>query len=296
MILIDDGTGSSSLISHPPLSSLGILCRLSSPPLSDARADIAFDGCGPDSSTIRVGIEVKHETELISALKSGRFQATQLPALLYLYDIRWLIILTGQRRPNPTTGVLQVRRYIDGNPVWIDWAIDGTTVSSDYTTNFLSSPSFCEFKDDRGEGVRYHMVFGEKEAARWIGNLYHIWQRPYESHKSMRVLDRSGNQNGLTDQAVRTKLRSLHDPRLNDPKFMARVRIASSLPDISYHRAVAMAERFESGQAMLSPMCTCGEGLTNDERREREKGEERAWQEVDKVGKVIAARIGKAVR
>lgn len=306
MILIDDGAGSSSLISHPPLSTLALLCRLPSPPLSDARADIAFTGCGPDSSTIRICIEVKKETELTAALKSGRFQATQLPAMLALYDVRWLLVITGQRRENPDTGALQVRRYIpdptDSSPtpariwVWIDWMVDGRTVAANYVTNFLSSPSFCEYKDDRGEGVRYHMVFDEKQAAKWIGDLYHIWQRPYESHKSMRVLDRSGNQNGMTDQAVRSKLRSLHDPRLNDPMFAQRVRIASSLPGVSYHRAVEMAAHFPSGQKMVSPMCTCGDGLSDEERRVREKGEEKRWMEVDKVGKGISEQIGKAVR
>lgn len=296
MILIDDGKGSSSLLSHPPLNTLGMLCRLPSPPFSDARADVAFTGCGPDQSTVQVGVEVKKETELISALKTGRLQATQLPALLTLYDIRWLLIITGQRRENPDTGSLQVRRYVDAQPVWVDWTADGRTVAANYVTSFLSSPSFCEFKDDWGEGVRYHMVFGEKEAAKWIGDLYHIWQRPYESHKSMRVLDRSGNQNGLTDQAVRAKLRSLSDPRLNDPGFAQRVRIASSLPGVSYARAMEMAGHFPSGQAMISPMCTCGEGLSEEERREREKGEEKRWREVSKVGKGIAEQIGKAVR
>jgi len=133
MILVDDGGGSSSLLSYPPLNTLGMLCRLPSPPLSDARADIAFTGCGPDSSTIQVGIESKTEVGLISDLKSGRLQATQLPALLTLYDIRWLLILTGSRRENPDTGALQVKRYIPNPsnpspdapkiPAWIDWMI-----------------------------------------------------------------------------------------------------------------------------------------------------------------------------
>lgn len=291
MILIDDGPGSSSLISHPPLDELSLLCHLPSPPFSEARADFEFSGCGPNSTTLKIGGEVKEETEFASSLKSGRFQATQAPALLNLYHIRWLVIITGSNRANPKTGVLQVRRQLSsGIWGWVDWSVSGSSIPYDYVHNFLSSPSFTEYKDESGEGIRAVTVYDKSRAAQWIANLYHTWQRRYEDHASMKVLDRSGNRNGLTEQDVKARMRALHDPRMQDPGFVQRVRSASSLPGVSYHRALGLAEEFASVQEMISPACTC------PRTPERAQEEERRWKRADKIGKKTAEEIGRAVR
>lgn len=291
MILIDDGPGSASLASHPPLDELSLLCRLPSPPFSEARADFEFLGSGPNNTTLKIGGEVKDETEFAASLDTGRFQATQAPALLYLYHIRWLVIITGSNRANPKTGVLQVRRQLpSGLWGWIDWSASGRTVAYSMVHNFLSSPSFTEYKDESGEGIRHVTVYDKARAAQWIANLYHTWQRRYEDHASMKVLDRSGNRNGLTEQDAKARMRALHDPRMQDPRFVQRVRLASALPGISYHRAVALAEEFSSGQELISPMCTCAR------TPEREMEEEKRWKRADKIGKGLAREIGKAVR
>lgn len=290
MILIDSAQGSSSLLSHPPLDRLAVSCRLPSTPHSGARADVYFDGCGPDGAIIRIGIEVKEVCELAAALETGRFQATQLPAMLELYDVRWLLVITGSHRRNPATGALQILRTVQGTKGWFDFVIGTRTVQFSYVHKFLISPAFTQYKDENGEGVRTHMVYSMREAAEWIGDLYDVWQRPYSSHKSMQKLDRSGNRNGLTEQAVRTKLRSLHDPRLDDEKFAQRVRTASSLPGVSYTRAVGLAAQFDSVQKLISPGCVC------EVTEERSKAEEKEWSKADKIGKVIAKDIGRAVR
>lgn len=304
MILLDEGLGSSSLLSYPPLSSLALLCRLPSPPFSDARADFSFTGRGPDSTPISIGGEVKKLTELAGALRTGRLQATQLPALLHLYDVRWLLIITGSSRRNPETGALQTLRTIAQGQgekkekvrAWADWDLAGDTIPYNYVSRFLSSPSFTQFKDENGEGVHVWSVYDEREAAAWIGDLWELWQREYETHSSMRVLDRSGNQNGHTEADVRKKLKALHDPRFQDPKFAQRVRTFSSLPNISYARAIAMAEEFESVQKGISPLCTCRVEAPEEEVRKWRKLEEKQWERVRGVGRGIAAEIGKAVR
>lgn len=294
MILVDSAESSASLLSYPPLDRLGAACRLPSTPHSDARADVYFDGCGPDGAIVRIGIEVKEVRELAAALDTGRFQATQLPAMLELYDVRWLVVVTGSHRRNPSTGALQTLRTIkvDGKmqKVWLDFMLGTRTVQFSYVHRFLASPAFTQYKDENGEGIRTHMVYSEREAAEWIGDLYDIWQRPYESHKSMQVLDRSGNRNGLTENAVRTRLRSLHDARLDDPKFAQRVRTASSLPGVSYTRAIGLASQFNSVQKMISPACVC------EVTEERCRLEEKEWSKADKIGKIIAKDIGRAVR
>jgi hypothetical protein len=309
MILIDTGNGSSSLLQYPPLSTLGIPCILPSPPNSSTRTDVSFTGNGPSGSTLRIGIEVKKLTELVGALDTGRLQATQLPGLMALYDIRWLLIVTGSSRRNPKSGTLQTRRRAQNGEgwEWCDWTHGsrGKTYAYSYFQKFLLSPSFTEYKDASGEGIRFDKVYDLSEAAYWIGDLYETWQKPYHRHSSMRVLDRSGNQNGLTESTIRAKLSSLHDPRLHDAKFAQRVRTASSLPGVSYSRAVALAESTESVQKMISPLCKCKEKMGEEERREWEEREDRVWSEVKTEDQdtrkkrrfgSIGKEIGKAVR
>jgi len=301
MILVDSAAGSSPLLQHPPLDTLGIPAKLPSPPFSDSRADIFFEGNGPDGRLLKIGVETKKITEFVTSLLSGRLQATQIPALLYLYDIRWILILTGTSRRNPVSGVLQTRRKIKSSWEWLDWTATGRTIQYSYIDRFLMSPSFQSL------GIGYDRVWGEKEAAAWIGDLYEVWQKPYHRHSSMKVLDRSGNQNGLSAQAIRSvSLRerlqsSSPDPRLQDPSFAQRVRSASSLPGMSYTRSVALAEAFPSVQALISPACKCRENGLIDEVEEEAK-----WSEVKttdsetgkqrRLGKSLAKEIGRAVR
>lgn len=306
MILVDSGSGSSSLLSYPPLSSIGILTRLPSPPQSETRTDVAFDGCGPLNSTIKVGIEVKEIGELITSLSTGRLQATQLPGLLQLYDIRWLCIV-GEWRRHRASGNLQIRRLWKGKKQWFDCrgpGKDGSPVSASYLDKFLCGPSFTQYTDQSGEGVRTWCVPDLEECAQWIGDLYSSWQEPYESHTSMRVLDRSGNQNGLTDLSIKQRMRQLHDPRLQDPHFAQKVRTASSLPGVSYTRAIALAETFPSVQSMISPLCTCDVTLDQEEEMDRRRREDREWSSIQvedgkgkkrKLGKV-GEQIGETVR
>jgi len=307
MILIDSGEGSNSLLHYPPLDSLGLSARLPSPPDSDTRADVFFHGNGPRGSSLRIGIEVKEITELASSLATGRLQATQLPGLLSLYDVRWLLIITGSCRRNPSSGALQKRvRVKGGGWSWLDWNVSGRTVSYSYVQRFLVSPAFTTFVDQHGEGIRFDRVYDKREAAAWIGDLYETYQKPYESHTSMRVLDRSGNRNGLSDGSIKARLSSLHDPRINDPKFAQRVRTAGSLPHVSYTRAVALAESFPSIQQMVNPLCTCRDGLSEEEREKREREEEKIWTEVKtkdqetgkgrRLGPSLSKEIGEAVR
>lgn len=306
MILIDTGDGSSSLLDIEPLASCAIPSRLPSPPGSSSRADVCILGLGPNDTPIRIGIEVKTLTELAGALRSGRLQATQLPGLLALYDLRWLLIITGATRRNPKSGALQTRHKIRGEWTWADWSPgDSQTIPYSYVQKFLLSPSFASYVDDSGEGIRHDRVFNKEEAAHWIMDLYTEYSKPWADHTSMRVLDRSGNQNGLTEASVKKRLDalgSLHDPRLKDPQFAQRVRTASSLPSVSYTRAVALAETFPSAQAIINPGCWCRETRGEDELR----AEESMWAEVRvkesggkrsrRIGKSLASEWGKAVR
>ena len=308
MILIDDGAGSQNLLRYPPLDTLGVLARLPSPPHSDTRADASFTGRGPSNRSVEIGIETKLIDEFCTSLSTGRLQATQLPGLLELYDVRWLCII-GEWRRDCETGKLQSRKKWKGRHHWFDCiGQSGNPVPYSYMSRFLSGPAFTQFKDDLGDGVHIWFARDYEECAAWLGDLYLLWQEPYESHSSMRVLDRSGNAEGLsekticrriTKQIAKQRLTGLTDPEMRDPDFRQRVRVAASLPSISYHRAVALASRFASPQELINPACTCRNGLSLGELAEREHREDEIWSSV-KVGNrrlgSIGREIGQAVR
>lgn len=306
MIQVDSAAGSSSLLDYAPLSSLATASILPSPPFSDTRADVYFDGYGP-SGILRIGIEVKRFTEFASSISDGRLQATQLPGLMYCYDIRYILIITGMSRRSPTTGVIQTRQRVKGEWTWLDWDKPGRTLAYSFVDRFLLSPAFTLLRDNTGEGVRVDRVFDYQAAAYWIADLYHEWQKPFNSHSSMRVLDRSGNSGagGQSPRSLTSRLSS--ESRMRDPTFAHRVRAASGVfPHVSYTRAVALAEHFGSVQEMVAPACKCREDLSTDDLASMAAKEERTWAEVRtkdqdtgkerRMGKKLAEEWGKAVR
>jgi hypothetical protein len=127
MIYIDSSTGSSDLLSYPPLSSPEIATPVSlqvSPNETRTSADVEFRGNGPGSpgspssnspgspssssqgnnpasSSIMIGVEVKTLTDVLDSLGDGRLIGTQLYALSANYHQRYLL-LVGRYRPHPT--------------------------------------------------------------------------------------------------------------------------------------------------------------------------------------------------
>ncbi len=223
-ILVDDRAGSKDLVKHPPLDTLGQLCRLHS-------GDVCFQGNG-SAGPVLVGIEVKSVLDLLASLNTGRLQATQLPRMMADYDVNWLLYY-GTYRPNPKSGALQIRKRVKGRgpvPVWVDYSIGAKVVPYGYHEAFLVSPSFTQ------TGVLSKRVFDLAEAAYWIGVLYRTWQRPYSSHKSMRTFDKS---------------REVSVPGM-DTKTEVRAKMCSAWPGVGYEKAVAIAMHFTSARAMVN--------------------------------------------
>ena len=54
--------------------------------------DIAFFGQGPDDDVWYIGIEYKNLEDVCQCIKSGRFVGTQLPGMMRLYDVCFLLI------------------------------------------------------------------------------------------------------------------------------------------------------------------------------------------------------------
>lgn len=101
-IIVDDRTGSDRL---------GRYLTKSRQPVRMARlqfGDVAFTGNGPDGRPISIGIEYKVISDVLTCITDGRFAGHQLPGLVSHYEIPVLLI-EGATRPDPTTGILQVR-------------------------------------------------------------------------------------------------------------------------------------------------------------------------------------------
>jgi len=232
---------------------------------------------------------VKELTEAYDALQTGRLQATQIPGLLSLYEIRWLVIIAEKHQPNPHTGVLQVWRRTSEGWGWVDW-IPGNKrrpIAWSYLFNFLGSPEFLRL------GIGVVFLPNKQTVAHWIWAQYKLWSRPYASHKSMQTLDRSSERkifdgSSTVTNSLGQKFNGLPEPLMNDERFRQRVAVAAAFPGIRYKRAIALAKEFDSVREMINPECTCGGGDPDVE--------EKRWAKADKMGKKTAKELGRAIR
>ena len=110
-------------------------------------------------------------------------------------------------------------------------------------------------------GIHLKQVPSAREAAQWLVALHHWWSKPWDKHRAMRKLDRSGERAMMPDMDRNTE---------------QMVKIAAQLPNVGWERAWAAAHCFTSPQDMMNA-----------------KVEE--WQAVPGVGKVIARSIVEAI-
>lgn len=213
--------------------------------------DIAFVGRGKNNLPIMIGVEIKSVTELISSLVSGRLQDTQVRGMVDDYDPcgRWLLHY-GIYRPNPANGNLQL--YRDGSFTrragWYDYTINNVSVQYGYLESFKVSPSILSL------GFYIVRVNDIQEAAQWIATLYRTWTRDYDSHKSMRVFDKSQDIEGRLKQdevgrnmkGGKVSTRSMNaGGNGHADNFRALALQANTLPSMGYERSVAAAKHFE---------------------------------------------------
>lgn len=211
--------------------------------------DVSFYGCSRDG-TVSIGIEVKEITELLSSLISGRLQDTQMRGMLNDYDDghRW-ILHYGRYRPSPVDGSIQTWKegHSQRRAGWYTFKPNNRPIPYGYLEAFKC----CSAKEYGFDFVRVEDVI---EAANWLGVLYRTWTRPYHTHKSMHVFDKS--------QDVRSKLRREQtEERMKsgqfviagsnhkvdngrDKRVMEMADVFSRFPNIGYERAVAAAKHF----------------------------------------------------
>src|ERR1035437_1042749 len=103
MILVDRRIGSNDLLA--PLKAARFEVQL----VELEVGDIAFEGKGPNGTTLNVGVELKVLGDRINSLRTGRLAGHQLPGLLKPYDYAWLLV-EGQWRANAAGPVTTQKR------------------------------------------------------------------------------------------------------------------------------------------------------------------------------------------
>lgn len=240
-ILIDNRAGSGDLIAYPPLNAHGELCRLSA-------GDVAITGNGP-RGTVRVGVEVKSITDLISSFSNGRLQDTQIPGMQKEYDVLWLLYY-GVYRPSPVDGSLEILR---GKRGWQTYQIGARAVPYGYVESFLLTLTAVGVHVKRVQHLRKDEALAE--CAEWIGVLARWWSKPWAKHRGMHAFDFSGAM-------------SLGMPGVDAHTHML-ARFAMQLSGVGYDRALAVARHFQSIIDMVA-------------------ADESEWAKIPGIGKVIA--------
>lgn len=266
--------------SHPTLATLCDLASICGTGRSSA--DVHFTGRGPNDTRVTIGVELSSYSDFISKLSTGRFQgqksegASQLASMIENYDVVWVLVY-GAYRPNTENACLQTMRPLRARGRsnsngsnntksvshagygWVDYEFRGRRIPYTYHERFLASPSLTSIPK-----IRAWRVWNIAEAAYWIGEvLYPLWQRAYESHDSLKVLDNS------------TPLPSL---RPNEkPETIVIATIAKELPGLRNKLAIRVARHFASVRDMVN-------------------ADESAWQSIDGIGPVRAKSIVRFLR
>jgi ERCC4-type nuclease len=165
MILVDRRVGSNDLLA--PLKAAGFEAQL----VELEYGDIAFEGKGPNGTTLNIGIELKVLGDLINSLRTGRLAGHQLPGLLKTYDYAWLLV-EGQWEQNTKGQVLTQKRRMG---IWTP--MKGGMSASELDKQLLTL-ELCG-------GLHVAHTSTRADTIRLVGNLYRWWtDRSLDGHTS----------------------------------------------------------------------------------------------------------------
>src|ERR1035437_1014644 len=160
MILVDRRIGSNDLLA--PLKAADFEAQL----VELEFGDIAFEGKGPNGTTLNIGVELKVLGDLVNSLRTGRLAGHQLPGLLKTYDFSWLLV-EGEWRVDP-------RGYV----------ITGRTKKS-HSHMMASELDKQLLTLELCGGLHVTHTHTRADTVRFLGNLYHWWtDRALTDHTS----------------------------------------------------------------------------------------------------------------
>lgn len=217
--------------------------------------DVAFFGNGPENTQWFIGIEYKNIADIVGCMKSGRFTGTQLPAMMKLYDVCFLLI-EGIGVMNPHNGMLSQRNGQMSIPMGLHYSgWDNFQTSIAVHSALAGQP--CIIK--RSANIR--------ESVQVIKDIYSWFQKPWEEHTSISRPDRTKMANMRYELEVIEV--DCNDPEY--PKYWLR-RALFQLDRMGWAAAGALADKYETIERLLA-------------------ASQKEIEDTDKVGKTMAARI-----
>lgn len=208
------------------------------------KADLSFDvdgsgrlvpcgdamviGNGPANSTISVGVELKSIHDALSSISTGRLGGTQIPRMLKVYDVIFLLIF-GICRPGPDN-FLQVRKGKE----WKKFRLGRRPVPWSYFEGFLLTAQIQATMCSKPVFVK--QVYNLYEASVWLTILDHWLEKPWDKHRGLAVFDKSREMAAVPDA---------------DPVEVQMARTAASFPAIDFVKGWAAAKHFESVEQMV---------------------------------------------
>lgn len=214
--------------------------------------DVWFWGQGPDGP-VKVGVELKTLSDLLSSLDSGRLVAKQLPPLCQTYPYRYLLILGAFRPARDGSGVLVVPQK-GGREQEAGWGRRRWT----YVGLIRALNSLCA-----QAGVCWIRTWSLMETAWAIFALYDWWTDEWESHSTLKAFHH----------------RPPSRAQFSRPSLM-RTLIAD-IPELGWEYSYAAEERFGSVAAAARAgakewASLRRDGVTRDGRRRPCVGMKRA--------------------
>lgn len=187
-------------------------------------ADFAFVGVGPERGAVRVGIERKKLSDVLTCIQDGRFAGHQLPLLLEHYDVRWLVV-EGSWRAEPKTGILQVPT---GRGGWTRLDRGGVKLVA-ALDNWL-------FDMIHKAGLLYWRTWNDEETCDFVVRQYNWWclGKGWEGHKAHLALHK------MVDTSIWEK------------QLTQTGRTAASFPGIGADKARKLQAAFKSPRALVN--------------------------------------------
>lgn len=216
--------------------------------------DVAFWGNGPGDEPWFIGIEYKQLDDIVACIKSGRLTGTQLPKMMKLFDLSFLLV-EGIPRPDRASG--QLVRY-RGKAVY------GMGLSFQAFDNFLTSVNV--FSSLAGKPCIVKMASTEYETVKMIRDMYELFQKPWDSHKAMSRPDLTKIQHVAYDLEV------LKVPTDSPeyPQYLLR-KALFQIQGIGWDVAGTLAKIFRTMEGALA-------------------ASQKDWEAIERVGKGLAKR------
>jgi len=283
MISFDNNIGSKEFPLLEPLASLrnprnNPLTEVFNFSDGDIPGDVFFTGNGPSNVTYQFGIEIKSIYDLCGSLDTGRLQGQgtnsshgQLLRMLDYFDVTILIYYGNYYPSNDNNLFIKyltstgdelvtkiVSRYFDESKrtPFASWLRSLPRTLALGTRRHYWHGLHNALAELQLLGIDIHRVNNKREVAILISSLYHLFQKPWNKHKLLRVFNTS---NPASNRLARLDT--------TPPHIIRAARGISAICDaIGYERGLAIAYHFNGNIPLMISTIATNPGAIKDIR------------------------------